>query len=109
MLKFMTHFYTGASILVILLLVHGAIQDAQAQSGSCLPHAEVLKRFERGYGELPVMQALTSQGTVIEILMNLETRTWTMLATIPGGLTCFVGAGESFEFMPITEPLGPGA
>lgn len=39
---------------------------------------------------------LAASGAVVE-LYTAETGTWTMLITKPGGNTCMIGSGESWE------------
>ena len=49
---------------------------------------------------------LTSTGKVMELLTS-SAGSWTILVTMPGGPTCVIAAGESWEELavPTSEPI----
>ena len=62
---------------------------------SCVDIADSLVRhLERDYGETKKMSALTANGTVLSILSNPETGTWTLVVFNPDGTACMPLAGE---------------
>ncbi len=52
--------------------------------------------LDRDYQESRSGLGLASNGSVVE-LYTAKTGTWTMLITKPGGRTCVIGSGESWE------------
>ena len=62
----------------------------------CGQHADVTKKLETSYKEQPVGMGLSTDGGLIEIYSS-EKGTWTILVTRPGGITCLVAAGDSWE------------
>ncbi len=83
---------------------------AAAQNRNCATHEAVMLRLAEGYGESRQSIALGADNTVVEVWASLETGTWTITVTTPGGPTCLVAAGESYQQM--NDPLpntDPGA
>lgn len=72
---------------------------------NCAPRALVLERLQEGYGETRQSIGLAGQGAVVEVFAALETGTWTIIVTGPGGLTCLVASGQAFETL--AEALPP--
>lgn len=80
---------------------------ASAQT-NCGPHDAVVSRLAEGYGEARVSIALGANGVVVETFANLETGTWTIVVTAPGGPSCLVAAGEAFH-LDAQTPAGSDA
>lgn len=89
-----------AAIVTVAALLPAA---AATQNRNCGPHEAVMTRLAEGYGETRQAIALGADNTVIEIYASLETGTWTITVTAPGGPTCLVAAGEAFQ--PMAEAL----
>lgn len=60
------------------------------------------------YGETLQSMGLNTNG-VVELYANPETGTWTIIVTSPEGVTCPVGAGESWQNVAPLEPQGDPA
>lgn len=69
---------------------------AHAQS-NCAPREVVVERLATGYGETRQSIGLAANNAVLEVFASLETGTWTILVTMPGGPTCMVASGGAFE------------
>ncbi|MBU2991774.1 hypothetical protein Q4555_13805 [Octadecabacter sp. 1_MG-2023] len=72
---------------------------AAAQSNNCAQHALVVERLATGYGESRQSIGVGSDNTVVEVFASLETGTWTITVTMPGGPTCLVASGEAFQVL----------
>ena len=71
---------------------------AQAQgTRNCAPRAAVVEHLAQGYGETRQSIGLGSNNAVVEVFASDETGTWSITITSPGGLTCLVASGRSFE------------
>ena len=77
-----------------------AASPAMAQT-VCSTRAEFIDRFAHRYAENPVAMGLASNGGVVEVLAS-EKGTWTLLVTMPNGVSCVIAAGESWEALPGT-------
>ena len=69
----------------------------------CGQHADVTKKLETNYKEQPVGMGLSSDGGLIEIYSS-QRGTCRFLVTRPGGITCLVAAGDSWEAVKVFAP-----
>lgn len=90
-----------AALLCLLAL------PAAAQNRNCAPHAILVERLAAGYGESRQAVALGSGGEMVETFANLDSGSWTVTVTQPGGLTCLVASGQAFE-LTVTPPAPMG-
>lgn len=78
-----------------------ALQAAQAQTArttaNCAKHEQVVERLASKYGESRQSIGLAKNNSVMEVFASPESGTWTIVITLPGGMTCLVAAGEAFE------------
>ncbi|MGZ9812189.1 hypothetical protein ACXN5S_17135 [Pseudoroseicyclus sp. H15] len=77
-----------------------------ALAANCAPHEDVVGRLAERYGESRQSIALGANNAVVEVFASLETGTWTLTMTRPGGLTCLIAAGVAYEVL--AEPLPVG-
>lgn len=83
------------------------IANAQAP---CADHATVVERLAAGYGETRQAIALAANNAVLEVFASMETGSWTITVTEPGGPTCLVASGHAFENLAESLPRpGEGA
>lgn len=75
------------------------------QQRNCAPRPDALAAFFEQYGETTIIAGLSQKGHVMELLVNYETRTWTILGTTLQGLACQLDAGEAWQ---LVEPKPPG-
>ncbi len=86
---FLMSFGIGAMML--------AANHANAQSRQCAAHDAVVERLAARYGESRQSIGLGSDNSVVEVYASAETGSWTIVVTRPGGPTCLVAAGQSFQ------------
>ncbi len=86
---FLMSFGIGAMML--------AANHAHAQSRQCAAHDAVVERLAARYGESRQSIGLGSDNSVVEVYASAETGSWTIVVTRPGGPTCLVAAGQSFQ------------
>ena len=84
---------TAASVVYLVTTT-----DVAAQTGrNCAARETVVERLATGYGETRQSVGLGSNNAVVEVFASAETGTWTITVTVPGGPTCLVASGQSFE------------
>ena len=82
------------SLLVIsAILISGM---AQAQPVPCGTHDEFMSGLAGKYGEYPIGIGVSATGAAVELLVNKDSGTWSLLMTAPGGPTCLVANGENW-------------
>ena len=91
-------FLTGAAFALVTTA-------AQAQTSNCAPHEVVVAHLAEGYGESRQSIGLAQNNAVVEVFASVETGTWTITVTQPGGLTCLVAAGEAFQHLAEELPV----
>jgi len=80
--------------------------DVAAQSArNCGPRAVVVERLATGYGESRQSIGVAANNTVVEVFASSEAGSWTITMTMPGGLTCLVASGQSYEAVVETLPV----
>ncbi|MCO4825955.1 MAG: hypothetical protein KC451_14000 [Amylibacter sp.] len=79
-----------------------ALQAAQAQQqANCGQRGQVIERLQTKYGESRRSVGLAANNGVVETYASTESGTWTIVITMPNGMTCLVAAGEAFQ--PVDE------
>jgi hypothetical protein len=97
--------YRKYGVLAFLGVLLSA-SPAVAQQLQCSQRAIVLTALSDKYAEKPVAMGLASNGGVLEVLSDGEGSTWTIIVTMPNGVSCMVAAGENWE--PVQQkPHGP--
>ncbi len=74
-----------------------AADQAFAENTNCAPHDVVVERLADRFGESRQSIGLASNNAVVEIFASLESGSWTIAMTQPGGPTCLVASGEAFQ------------
>ncbi len=95
---------TIAGILVAGLIGAAAllpVQSASAQT-TWIERGEIVDQLAGQYAEAPVAMGLASNGGVIELFTSADGATWTLVLTMPDGLSRMVAAGESWTTVPMT-------
>ena len=75
----------------------GVANDAPA----CSERTSVLQQLSSQYKETPVAMGLANNGGMIELLRSKDRATWTLILTMPDGVTCLIAAGQSWERVPV--------
>lgn len=88
-----------ASLLVPALFL-ASVAMASAQSARCAPRAQVLDLLEGRQGESRRAIGLTSSASVMELFASEVSGRWSLVVTLPSGLSCLVGSGTGFESQP---------
>lgn len=77
------------------------LNTAHAQN-ICGPHDEIVKRLEAGYQEMRAGVGLAANGTLVELFISKDQRTWTFMYTRPDGVSCLMATGGDWEM--VDEP-----
>ena len=87
-----------AAVIAALGLAVVWNSPASAQQGMrCAERDDALAHLGNKYDEAPVAMGLASNGGVLEVLSSESGSTWTILVTMPNGVSCKIAAGEGFE------------
>ena len=79
------------------VLAVGSWSTAVAQQASCAQREMIVERLATKYGESRQSAGLNQNNGMVEIFASEETGTWTILVTMPNGISCLMAAGKSWE------------
>ena len=91
----------------ILALVAFAALPAHAQT-QCVGRADGLAMLSERYGESRIGAGLATNGGLIEVFTNPESRSWTLTVSGPDGQICLVASGEAWEQYQLPPQGTPG-
>ncbi|WP_068113635.1 hypothetical protein [Tropicimonas marinistellae] len=80
----------------------------EAQQYRCAERDKVTERLEKHYGEHQSGIGLQTSDRLVEFWTSHETGSWTMLLTMPNGLSCIMAAGRNWieESRPVVADHG---
>jgi hypothetical protein len=77
----------------VVLAGHAAF----SQTARCAPRDTVTGSLADTYGETRRGIDLAGQGAVMEVYAADATGTWTILMTLPNGMSCMIASGQGYE------------
>ncbi len=90
-----------AGAVAILSLV--GISTAHA-GAPCKDRAVVLATLAKDYSETPIAIGMASNGGVLEVLAaRADSGTFTIIVTMPNGMSCMLASGQHFEVLPMVQ------
>ncbi len=87
---------------VMVAAMFAAFPAMAHQASSCIDRSDFLEHLSSNFHEVPIAMGLTANGKVLEVVAS-KSGTWTIIVTLPSGLTCGVAAGEGWGKL---GPLG---
>ncbi len=78
--------------------------EAGAQT-ACTGHSDLAEKLGRAYSEAPVARGLVNDGALLEVYSTGDGNTWTMVLTMPNGVSCVVAVGEAWTEL-LALPVG---
>ena len=91
----------------IAALIALAISSPATAQQMCGERDQIVAALQAQFGETASDTALQETGNVVEVYRNRESGTWTILVTLPNGMTCLVAAGSAWEHLPDPDPGDP--
>lgn len=74
-----------------------AANATSAQGRLCAKRDDVVKQLGSVHGESRQSVGLQQNARVMETFANSETGSWTIIVSMPDGLSCLVAAGEAYQ------------
>ncbi len=66
----------------------------------CAERTVMLEHLAKNYAETPAALGLTSDGLVVELVMSMNGRTWTLIVTDTAGRSCLFTGGDDWQSIP---------
>ena len=83
------------SLIGFVLLCNISLVSAQE---NCALRTNMVKTLERTYGEILIAFGIAGGGGILELFVDYEDRSWTILITQTNGISCIGASGRDFEF-----------
>lgn len=96
----------GAATFATAMVFTALTAEAQA-NGNCAPRATAAANLAERYQETPSGRGLASDGSAVEVFSNPETGSWSILVTMPNGISCMVASGQSWSAL-VQDPAPQG-
>lgn len=81
----------------------GAGGHAALATAACAPRDDLVRWLADRHGETPIAAGQGDNGQLVEVFASPQRTTWSIIATLPDGTSCFVVTGQSWG-----EPGRPG-
>ena len=91
--------------LALLMAVFVAFPAMAQEPAPCVKRTDFLSHLSSNYDEAPVALGLTASGRVLEVVAS-EGGSWTIIVTMPNGVSCGIASGEHWEL--VKEPITKG-
>jgi hypothetical protein len=84
--------------LVLSVIAAASTASAQTMSpAACADRGQAINHLSVKYSEAPVAMGLANNGGIVEVLASETGKSWSILITMPNGMTCLIAAGEHWE------------
>lgn len=88
--------FTSTALLAGVMSI-GVTSAAFAQGSSCANRDLIVDRLSSKYGETRQSAGLNQNNGMVEIFASDDTGTWTILVTMPTGVSCLLAAGRDWQ------------
>ncbi|MBL4892676.1 MAG: hypothetical protein JKX91_12810 [Rhizobiaceae bacterium] len=87
---------TTIAVSAVCLVTSLAMTTGTFAAPTCGTHDLIASTLATQYNEIPVHRGLTPKGTMVEVFSS-EAGTFTVVVTIPTGMSCLVTAGTDWQ------------
>lgn len=81
---------------MIRLALAALVAATPAIAQECIPTVDAYLSLSQNYGEQRLYIAVLPDGRVVEMWGNPDTETWSMMITLPEGISCALGSGVGY-------------
>lgn len=78
------------------ILIPALVAATPAVAQDCIPTVEAYIALSQTYGEQRLVVTVLPDGRIVEVWVNPDTETWSMMVTTPDGMSCGVGSGTGY-------------
>ncbi|MFQ5783810.1 MAG: hypothetical protein ACE5H8_03180 [Alphaproteobacteria bacterium] len=94
--------------IAFMVALLAAVPAMAQEAAPCVKRSDFLKHLSTNYDEAPVAMGVTASGRVLEITAS-DNGSWTIIVTMPNGISCGIASGESWENVLPPVSKGPKA
>lgn len=78
------------------LILAALVAASPAVAQECIGTVDAYISLSQNYGEERLVVTVLPDGRVIELWVNHDTETWSMMLTTPDGVSCGIGSGVGY-------------
>ena len=78
-------------------VIAAGVAPAFSQGSSCAERTLIVERLSEKYGETRQSAGLNQNNGMVEVFASDTTGTWTILVTMPNGMSCLMAAGKAWQ------------
>jgi hypothetical protein len=93
-----------AAAAAVLFAVPVSAQTA-TPGPACVKRAELIKHLQAQYQEAPAAVGIADNGSLLEVFASKSGETWTVMVTMPNGISCMVASGQQWQDLPRVAKL----
>ena len=90
------HFFLSIAVAMVLIAAAAFMAHPAAAQQAGVPRAAVVKALGDRYAEESVGLGIAQNGGIIELFTSQDGATWTIVLTMPNGLSQVIATGESW-------------
>ncbi len=87
--------------LGLLLQTAGPVQAQPV----CMSRDDLREELHKQFSEAPTAGAITNNGALVQLFVNRDRSSWTLVMTRQCGASCFLVAGEDWNELPNREQM----
>ncbi len=80
------------ALVICLVTLLGSLSAVSAQQPMCTERNVVVNQLSNQYSEAPVAMDVANNGGVLEILSSSAGKSWTIILTMPSGVSFMIAA-----------------
>jgi hypothetical protein len=90
-------------MLRTILCIGALLTAAPAMAQNvCVKRDDVRQHLASKFSETPVAMGIASNGGVVEVYSSGAGESWTIVITMPNGMSCMIASGENWEAVPVS-------
>lgn len=98
----LSKFLVVAGLAGTLQALPALAQQPAPRGPPCAERTHIVEKLQETFRERIVGSGLADSGLLFELYVG-PAGTWTLLVTTPGGVSCLIGGGDSWEPLPTPE------
>lgn len=97
---------TACAAAIAVVIAAPAFAQAVMPGPACVKRDELVKHLTGQYQEAPAAVGIAYNGTLLEVFASKSGETWTVMLTMPNGISCMVASGQQWQDIPRVAHLG---
>jgi hypothetical protein len=89
----------------VALIAAPAFAQSMGPGPACVKRADLIKHLQAQFQEAPAAVGIADNGALLEVFASKSGETWTVMVTMPNGISCMVASGQQWQDLPRVAQL----